>query len=135
MVALPEQLTLSTSFDKKTKSFLLSGSLTALGRPEAGIRVHIWGSDSPYSRFKELAVAKTDSHGRYSLRKRFPTSMWLTPFVNVYIGECDRQVVSPAPSGCLLQSWSPVFGNVTHATLPKGVKPPAKAAPAKKTRR
>ena len=135
IVALPEQLTLATRFDQKAKSFLLTGMLSALGRPEAGVQVDFYGAASLYAPFKKLASTKTDQRGRYSLRQRFSTSMWIEAFVGVYIGACDSRVASPAPGGCVLQSWSPVFGQLAHATLPKGVKPPAAPKPPAKTRR
>jgi hypothetical protein len=129
IVPLPEQLTIKARYDAKAKSSVISGKLVTVGRPEAGTAVEIYGRPTIVGSFKKIGTATTDKHGAYSLRKRLAGSMWITPFVGVYAGKCDAAAPSLAPAGCKLQSFSPVFGDVVHATAPKA-KP--SAAPTKK---
>ena len=116
-VTIPEHLTIKASFDKKRRVSVISGRLTAINKPEKGIDVDIYGAGSLFGDFKRLASVKTDASGNYVVRKRFAHTMWVAPYVPIYLGKCDTPP-SLAPAGCPLQTWSSVIGPVVPAMVP-----------------
>lgn len=118
IVPLPEQLTVKARYDKKRKDFVISGNLITVGQPEADARIDIYGMASS-GEVKTVGSTKTNRQGAYTLRKKFSTRTLLMAYVPIGAGDCDSAVPSPAPSGCILESWSPVFSALAVAAPPK----------------
>jgi len=115
--ALPASLTTKSRYDAKHKVTVISGRLARSGANVGDIHVHVFAATSILGSYKEIAATYTDSHGAYSVKKKLKQTEWIATYVRQYIGDC--MAPSTAPAGCVLQSYSPVLGDIARAVVPK----------------
>jgi hypothetical protein len=107
IVVLPQVLTLKGRYDRKTKSILLTGSMTLSGaKAGAGVDVYVFGSTKPtLNTFKRLAQVKTKKGTVYTHRRKATKTMYFVTVVDEYFyrARCDTGP-SAAPAGCVQES-------------------------------
>jgi hypothetical protein len=123
IVVLPQVLTLQGRFDRKTKSIVLTGSMTlAGGKVGAGVDVFVFGSTKPVlSTFKRLAHVKTTKGKTYTHRRKSTKTMYFFSAVEEYAygPRCDTGP-STAPAGCVQESIPlEAFSRLVTVKVPK----------------
>ena len=107
IVVLPQVLTLQGRYERKTKSIVLTGTMTLSGvKAGAGVDVFVFGSTKPtLSTFKRLAQVKTKKGTIYTHRRKATKTMYFVAFVDEYLyrARCDTGP-STAPAGCVQES-------------------------------
>lgn len=112
-VLVPHVLTLTASYQAKTKTLLVSGRLLGNGKPRQGVTFRLWvEADDPFWGFLFNGwTVKTRADGTYSLRKRLPqaqeaqTLTVSTFFSSPGSGRCGGPPI--VPGGCVDESLSP----------------------------
>jgi hypothetical protein len=115
-VDIPHVLTAHARYLPKTKTVLVTGKLTALGQPRAGVRVWI------ASGLNDWGKVRTKADGSYSFRHRvLPGKRARTLGVDAYLiiarGACTDPPVAPA--GCVDENLSPPNDGITKVRIPK----------------
>jgi hypothetical protein len=107
IAVLPQVLTLQSRYDRKTKSIVLTGTLTLSGaKAGAGVDVFVFGSTKPaLNTFKRLAQVKTKKGTIYTYRRKSTKTMYFVAVVDEYFYQprCDSGP-STAPAGCVQES-------------------------------
>jgi hypothetical protein len=107
IVVLPQVLTVQGRYDRKTKSIVLTGTLTLSGaKAGAGVDVNVFGSTKPVvSTFKRLGRVKTKKGTIYTYRRKSTKTMYFFTYVDEYFfrARCDTGP-STAPAGCVQES-------------------------------
>jgi len=123
IVVLPQVLTLQGRYDRKTKSIVLTGTMTLSGvRAGAGVDVNVFGSTKPaVSTFKKLGEVKTKKGTIYTYRRKSTKTMYFGTFVDEYLyrARCDTGP-STAPAGCVQESLPlEAFSRLLTVKVPK----------------
>jgi hypothetical protein len=122
IVLLPQTLTLKGRYDRKTKSIVLTGTLTLAGQRYANIDVVIYGSTKPADRsFKRLGAVKTKKKGDFSFKRKTKQTMYFGALVDEYFtGPRCETGPSSAPLGCIQENVSlETFSNRATVKVPK----------------
>jgi hypothetical protein len=103
IVPQPHVLTLRAKHDPKAKTVLLSGRVTSLGSPEAGVPVELasW-DDDPKSRPVSFGPVRTNANGEFQVRRRVVRTTQFTASVEDEPGPCSGS--SSAPAGCVSET-------------------------------
>jgi hypothetical protein len=116
----PHTLTLRARHEPETHSVLLSGRLTAGGRPEAGISVTVTAYTGTYD-FTRYGAVRTNADGVFSLRRAIDRT---TVFAAVaYVPSRDCTAPSSAPGGCLGETVSPPNEPTTSLRIQRATDP------------
>jgi hypothetical protein len=123
IVPLPQVLTLNGRHDRKTKSIVLTGTLTLAGVKVPGADVDVFGSTkAAVSTFKRLGRVKTKTKtGAYSFRRKATQTMHFGAVVGEYStsARCDTGA-SIAPAGCIQENLSLVaYSRLVTVKVPK----------------
>lgn len=102
-VPLPRVLTLRAKHDPKAKTVLLSGRLTALGAPEAGVLVEFASlNDDPQSQPSSFGPVRTNANGEFQVRRPVLRSTQYVASVEDEPQPCSAP--SSAPAGCVSET-------------------------------
>ena len=107
---VPHLLTLHARYESSTKTALLTGRLTANGKPRSGVKIYfdiLQRTVTPTGvRFHDAVAGpvKTNAAGRYSFRSRLSHTAGLQAFVEDTTNRCAG--ASTAPAGCLSTTTS-----------------------------
>lgn len=113
-VALPAMFTLKKSaYNKKTKRATLTGKFVLLGQPTSGFPIAIFSISG--QNVKIVAQAKTNKKGVYSAHVRLTKTTRFQALVPELPINCDPNVSSAAPAGCVSETVTPYFSNVLTA--------------------
>jgi hypothetical protein len=104
-VPLPRVLTLRAKHDSKAKTVLLSGRLTALGVPEAGVPIELHSSVNDPDALSSSFDVVTNANGEFQVRRRVVRTTQYFATVDVPPGPCSAP--SSAPAGCVSETVSP----------------------------
>lgn len=110
LAPVPHTLTLHARYQPSTRSALLTGRLTADGKPRSGVKIYfdiLQRTVTPKGvRYHDTTAgpAKTNTAGRYSFRSRLTHSAGLQAIVPDTTGRCDGP--STAPAGCVSTTTS-----------------------------
>jgi hypothetical protein len=104
-VPLPRVLTLRAKHDPKAKTVLLSGRLTTLGVPEAGVPVELYSNVNDPNAFSSTFDARTNANGEFQVRRRVVQSTQYVAAVDAQPGPCGAP--SSAPAGCVSETLTP----------------------------
>jgi hypothetical protein len=123
IVVLPQVLTLNGRYDRRTKSIVLTGTMTLSGaKAGAGLDVIVFGSTKPaVTTFKRLAQVKTKKGTIYTYRRKSTKTMYFGTFVDEYLyrARCDTGP-STAPAGCVQESLPlEAFSRLVAVKVPK----------------
>jgi hypothetical protein len=101
---LPETLDSTASYDKKSRTLTIKGTLRGAGAPRVGIRVHLLAGATPNAdKMKEIGIAQTSKSGAYVFTKRLAPPRYVYAYVYAYrAAGCDQG--STAPAGCVSES-------------------------------
>jgi len=122
-VLIPHVLTAHARYFPKTKTVVVTGKLTALGQPRAGIRVGVLAGKVLPS---DWGKVRTHADGSYSLRRRVrPGPSARTLLIDVFFagsiqGPCGDPSVAPA--GCVDENTSPPLDATAKVRIPKRLK-------------
>jgi len=122
-VLIPHVLTAHARYVRKTKTVIVTGKLTALGQPRAGIRVEVDATGKGQLLGSDWGKVRTHADGTYSLHRRVrpgPRARTLT--IDVYPpGPGRGPCVDPpvAPAGCVDENISPPLDGTAKVTIPK----------------
>ena len=119
LVPVPHRLTLHARYQAPTRSALLTGRLTADGKPRAGVKIYfdiLQRTVTPTGvRYHDTIAGptKTNTAGRYTFRSRLTRSAGIQAIVPDTTSRCDGP--STAPAGCVSSTTS--AGRSTTITL------------------
>ncbi len=105
VVPLPQALTLRAKHDPKAKSVVLSGRLTSVGKPRAGVPISLSGFSASSEKFTDFPSVKTNAAGEFSVRGRIERTTEYFASVRAEVGPCAAP--SAAPRGCISESVAP----------------------------
>jgi hypothetical protein len=118
LVPVPQTLTLDTRYDAKTHRAVLSGQVTALGRPAARVPVR-FAAHSAHVEFASFGPAKTDATGKYSLTWPIAEKTDFTATVEAGgPAACPPDPVAPA-GGCASLTTSTPPDQTATVRLPR----------------
>jgi hypothetical protein len=122
-VLIPYVLTAHARYLRKTKTVVVTGKLSAVGQPRAGIRVGVLAGKIFPSNWGKV---RTHADGSYSLRRRVrPGPSARTLLIDVFFaGSIQGACVDPpvAPAGCVDENTSPPIDATTKVRIPKRLK-------------
>ena len=121
-VLIPHVLTAHARYLRKKKTVLVTGKLSALGQPRAGVRVEIDATAKGFGFGANWGKVRTHANGSYSLRRRVrpgPRARHLK--FDVYPISVGGPCVDPpvAPAGCVDENVSPPLDGTAKVTIPK----------------
>jgi hypothetical protein len=110
-VALPYRLTLKGARDKKNGTVaIITGTVSAVGLGVVGAPVRfLVGTSRDVAKMKLTGRATTVKGGKFTLRLKAKTTIYVTAFVPVLPFDCDPKLLTDAPAGCAIETLSPVF--------------------------
>ena len=120
IVPVPQTLSLSASYDSKTRSATFSGKLTAAATPRAGAVVRLVGVTGK-DRFEDLGKVTTDAAGAFRVRRSVGETTRVSASVEEAIGPCSAP--STAPGGCLSETESSPLSASTTVIVPRRTDP------------
>jgi peptidoglycan hydrolase-like protein with peptidoglycan-binding domain len=108
LLPLPVVLTLAASYDRAAGRAVVTGSLTAGGKPVAGQPISLWAGPSPYPKGAS-GTATTGAQGRFRATRTITASTYFratasVPATDVSATACGLPV---APGGCASAVRSP----------------------------
>jgi hypothetical protein len=105
-VPLPEALTATAAFDRKTRILTVRGMLTGAGKPRAGIAVHFVRPLSGEADTIAIGSIRTTAAGAYTFRKKIPATRAAPKLVVAYVDTAVTACAasSTAPDGCTSES-------------------------------
>jgi hypothetical protein len=118
---VPHVLTVKARFRPKAKTVLVTGRLSALGKPRTGVKVSIIGGSPKGATFWE-GSARTRSDGSYSLRKRVRLQLRarkLVVFAYINLGHAPCVDPTAAPGGCVDENISPPASRTVYLRIPR----------------
>ncbi len=118
-VLIPHVLTVHAHYLRKTKTVLVTGKLSALGQPRAGVPVFFFGGPGGVVYWGKV---RTHAGGTYSLRKRVrPGKRAQTNEVDASVDATRGPCVEPpaAPAGCVDENLSPPISASVKVRIPK----------------
>lgn len=122
VVPNPHVLTLRARHDAKKRSVVLSGTLTAVGEPEAGVEVSFGASTDSFSDVSFFGPVRTNAAGAFSVRRHIEQTTQFSVSADAIQRACATP--SSAPAGCVSETVSApldasVLVRVRRATDPK----------------
>jgi len=119
-VLIPHILTAHARYLRRTKTVLVTGKLSALGKPRGGLRVEILATGKGLA--ADWGKVRTHADGSYSLRRRVrpgPRARHLE--LDVYLASVGGPCVDPpvAPAGCVDENVSPPNDATAKVKIPK----------------
>lgn len=102
-IPVPQTFTMAARYDAKTKSAVLTGQLTAVGKPRAGVAISLAASSGTDS-FETLGTVRTDASGGFRLRRAVGRTTRFGAQVSTDPESCAAP--STAPGGCLSETFA-----------------------------
>jgi hypothetical protein len=114
VVPLPQRLTVTAHYSKKTHKVTFSGSVLAAGHPRVGVNVHFVSSpNATFSKVKTFGVAHTNSKGHYTLSHKLTKTTYFGIYMNPYYAASCLGTLGPAPcSTATISPPPPMFARV-----------------------
>jgi hypothetical protein len=122
-VLIPHALTAHARYFRKAKTVLVTGKLSALGQPRAGIRLEI--DAFAKGLFADWGKVRTHADGSYTLRRRVRPGPRVRHLeLDVFLTSVGGPCVDPpvAPAGCVDENVSPPLDGSAKVTIPKRAK-------------
>jgi len=119
-VLIPHVLTAHARYLRKTKTVVVTGKLSALGQPRAGIRLEVDAFAKGFG--ADWGKVHTRADGSYTLRRRVrPGPRARTFELDVYLTSVGGPCVDPpvAPAGCVDENISPPLDGTAKVKIPK----------------
>jgi hypothetical protein len=114
IVPLPQHLTVTTRYVKKTHTVVIAGSVLAAGHARVGVNVRFVSSpDASFSKLKTFGVARTNSKGHFSFSHRLTKTTYFGAYMNPYYAASCLATLGPAPcSTATISPPPPAFARV-----------------------
>jgi len=94
----PQRIALAARYVRKSRTVVLSGTVTAAGVPRPGQKVHFVASrTASFSRGKPLGTARTDGAGRFELIRKLRATTYVAAYINFYRTSRCAAAIGPAP--------------------------------------
>ncbi len=105
---LPHTLTLRARHDAKKHSVQLSGKLTAVGQPEAGVEIEFYAATDSFSETTFFGPVTTNAAGEFSITRRIDVSTQFS--ADAFVSPTQCVAPSTAPAGCAQETVSAPTG-------------------------
>jgi hypothetical protein len=120
-VFIPHLLSVRVRYRPKTQRLVVSGRLTALGRPRPNVRITIWAG-ARNDDLRGFGATKTRRDGLYSVSRRVREGR-RARLLQVWVFEREPYAPcvepSTAPAGCVDESLSPPLAQHRQVRIPK----------------
>ena len=116
ILPLPRSLTLDAQYDPKTHAAILSGSVSAAGKPTAGAAVSLVAHDRK-DKLIDLGTVRTDATGAFRVRRPVDRTVDVEASIASTNGPCTAP--STAPGGCVSETVAGPQGASATVIVPR----------------
>lgn len=116
ILPVPRSLTLAAQYDAKAHAAVLSGSVSAAGKPTAGAAVSLVAHDRK-DKLIDLGTVRTDAAGAFRLRRPIDRTVDVAASIASTDGPCTAP--STAPGGCLSETVAGPQGASATVIVPR----------------
>ena len=113
---VPRALTLAAQYDAKAHAAVLSGSVSAAGKPTAGASVSLVAHDRK-DKLIDLGTIRTDAAGAFRVRRAIDRTVDVAASIDSTDGPCTAP--STAPAGCVNETVSGPQGASATVIVPR----------------
>ena len=116
VVPQPTSLTLRAQHDPKSKSVQLTGKVTSVGEPEAGVEVSFVSLIEATDDISSFGPVLTNAAGEFRIRRPISRTTQFQAGVRPTLRPCSSP--STAPGGCVSETVTPPFGAQVRVRVP-----------------